>query len=131
MPASGSILLDTNIAIAFMAGDRLIRQRVAETEQILLHVVVVGELFYGAQRSGRLQHNLERVEELAASSEIVDITLETARNYGLIKTALRRKGTPIPDNDIWIAALAQQLSATIATRDSHFELVDNLTIVRW
>jgi tRNA(fMet)-specific endonuclease VapC len=93
--------------------------------------VVVGELYFGAHRSGRLEHNLKQAEELAANSEVVDVTMETARNYGVIKTALRRKGTPIPDNDIWIAALAQQYGAAIATRDSHFDAVENLTVVRW
>jgi tRNA(fMet)-specific endonuclease VapC len=131
MPASGSVVLDTNIAIAFMAGDRFIRQRVAETEQVILSTVVVGELLFGAHRSGRLEHNLKRAEELAANSEVVEITIETARNYGVIKTALRRKGTPIPDNDIWIAATAQQHGAAIITRDTHFDAIENLAVIRW
>jgi tRNA(fMet)-specific endonuclease VapC len=131
MPANGNVVLDTNIAIAFMAGDRLICQRVAESEQVILSIVVVGELYFGAHRSGRLEHNLKRAEELAANSEVVDVTMETARNYGVIKTALRRKGTPIPDNDIWIAALAQQFGAVVATRDSHFDAVDGLAVARW
>jgi len=131
MQAIGSVVLDTNIAIAFMAGDRLIRQRIADADQVILSIVVVGELFFGAHRSGRLEHNLKRAEELAANSEVVDVTMETARNYGVIKTALRRKGTPIPDNDIWIAAVAQQYGAAIATRDSHFDSVENLAVVRW
>lgn len=131
MPASGSIVLDTNIAIALMSGDQLIRQRVAEADQVILSIVVVGELLFGAHRSGRLEHNLQQAEMLAASSEVVEVTMETARNYGVIKTALRRKGTPIPDNDIWIAAHAQQYGVAIATRDFHFDLVENLTVVRW
>jgi tRNA(fMet)-specific endonuclease VapC len=131
MPASGSVVVDTNIAIAFMMGDRQVRQHFAETEQVILSIVVVGELFYGASRSGRLEHNLKRVEELAANSEVVDVNMETARNYGAIKTSLHRKGKPIPDNDIWIAALAQQYGAAIATRDAHFDAIENLSVVRW
>jgi tRNA(fMet)-specific endonuclease VapC len=131
MPANGSVVLDTNIAIAFMAGDPIIRQQVAEVERIILPIVVVGELLFGASRSGRFEHNLRQAEYLAASSEVVDLTIETARNYGAIKTELRRIGRPIPDNDIWIAALAGQCGATLATRDAHFDFIENLSIVRW
>jgi tRNA(fMet)-specific endonuclease VapC len=131
MPASGSVVLDTNIAVAFMAGDRVIRQRVAEAEHVILSIVVVGELLYGASHSGRLEHNLRQAEALASNSEVVDVTIETARNYGAIKSELRRIGRPIPDNDIWIAALARQCDAAIATRDAHFDFVENLSVVRW
>jgi tRNA(fMet)-specific endonuclease VapC len=131
MPASGSVVIDTNIAIAFMAGDRLIRKRVAETERVILSIVVVGELLYGAYRSERVEQNLRRAEELATNSEVVDVAMETARNYGVIKAALRRKGTPIPDNDIWIAALAKECGAPVASRDEHFDAVEGLSVERW
>lgn len=131
MPASGSFAIDTNVAIALMAGDRTIRQRVAEADEILLSIVVLGELYFGASRSGRLEHNLRQVEVLAASCRIAELGVETARNYGAVKTVLRRNGTPIPDNDIWIAASALQLDLAVATRDAHFDAVENLSIARW
>ncbi len=55
----------------------------------------------------------------------------TARFYGDIKTLLRRKGRPIPDNDIWIASTTRQHLLTLVTRDEHFDDVDDLPIVRW
>jgi tRNA(fMet)-specific endonuclease VapC len=58
---------------------------------------------------------VERIESLAQSHIIAEVDIETKRRYGAIKNQLRRKGTPIPNNDIWIAALAQQYGATIAT----------------
>lgn len=131
MPASGSFAIDTNVAIALMAGDRTIRQQVAEADEIFLSIVVLGELYFGASRSGRLEHNLRQIETLAANCQIAELGVETARNYGAIKTALRRNGTPIPDNDIWIAASALQMDLAVATRDAHFDVVENLSIARW
>jgi tRNA(fMet)-specific endonuclease VapC len=114
-----------------MAGEPAIRQRVTEAEQVLLHVVVAGELYFGAERSGKRQQNLQRVEALLATANVVGVSLETARNYGLIKTALRRKGLPIPDNDLWIAAAAIEYGAAIATRDAHFDAIENVAVIRW
>ena len=131
MPASGSVVLDTNLAVKFLASDRQIQKRVAETDRVIISTIVLGELFYGARRSDRLEENLKRVNDFAAHSEVIDAGLETARRYGIIKAALRRKGTPIPDNDIWIAALAQQYSAAVATRDAHFDAIEGLEIARW
>jgi tRNA(fMet)-specific endonuclease VapC len=131
MPTNGSVVLDTNIAIAFLSDDRSVREHVAETERIILPAVVLGELFYGARHSDRVEDNLQRVEELALNCEVLDVSIETARQYGIIKSELRRKGTPIPNNDIWIAALTQQYDATVATRDQHFDAVEHLEVVRW
>jgi tRNA(fMet)-specific endonuclease VapC len=131
MPTSGSVVLDTNIAIAFLSDDRSVRQHVAKTERIILPTVVMGELFYGARHSDSAEQNLRRVEELAQSCQLLDVSIETARQYGIIKSALRRKGAPIPNNDIWIAALTQQYDAALATRDQHFNAVEHLEVVRW
>ena len=54
-----------------------------------------------------------------------------ARVYGNIKSILRKKGTPIPENDIWIAALAQRNELIIVTRDKHFKQIESITIENW
>ena len=72
-----------------------------------------------------------RIEEFAKHSEVIDVDIATATLYGIIKSSLRRKGTPIPDNDIWIAARHQQHAAAVVTRDTHFDAIDGLAIVRW
>jgi tRNA(fMet)-specific endonuclease VapC len=131
MPVPGSIVIDTNIAVLLLSGDRDIRSRVAEAEQIVVSTVVLGELYYGAGLSSRVAANTQRVDEFASNSEIQVVTLETSRHYASIKCALRRKGSPIPNNDIWIAALAQQFDAFVATRDRHFHQIDGLRVVTW
>lgn len=55
----------------------------------------------------------------------------TAREYGLIKDQLRKKGRPIPENDIWIAAVARQKDFVLATRDAHFFEIENLEVENW
>jgi tRNA(fMet)-specific endonuclease VapC len=131
MPANGNILLDTNLAVKFLAGDRITQKRVTEADRIIVSATVSGELYFGAERSNRRDENVRRIEEFAKHSEVIGVDIATARLYGIIKSSLRRKGTPIPDNDIWIAALAQQHAAAIATRDTHFDAIDSLEIVRW
>ena len=55
----------------------------------------------------------------------------TAARYGELKAALRAQGTPIPENDLWIAALARQHALTLVTRDAHFAGVRGLVVERW
>ena len=128
---NGSIILDTNVAVAFLSGDRTVQKQVAESVGIILTTIVLGELYYGAYQSARLKENLQRIDEFADGAEVLDVTRQTAAYFGMIKTELQRKGTPIPNNDIWIAALTKQHDAELATRDKHFDHVEDLRIVRW
>jgi tRNA(fMet)-specific endonuclease VapC len=57
--------------------------------------------------------------------------VETARHYGRVRNELRRKGRPIPENDIWIAATARQHDLILVTRDPHFDEVEGLPIEAW
>ncbi|RYE41717.1 MAG: type II toxin-antitoxin system VapC family toxin [Sphingobacteriales bacterium] len=63
--------------------------------------------------------------------EVLHIDMETAGIYGGIKAKLRKKGTPIPENDIWIAAICQQYNLTLITRDNHFSHVEGLNSFNW
>src|SRR5688572_22165193 len=98
----GKYLLDTNIAIAFLIGDRQITERVAAADEAYTSIISLGELYYGAAKSGRVTQNRQRVDQLADQMAVLDCNLDTARQYGLIKERLRSKGSPIPDNDLWI-----------------------------
>src|ERR671939_46553 len=73
----------------------------------------------------------QAIDDFAARSSILVCDHTTARQYGESKNALRAKGRPIPENGLWIAAVALQYSLTLATRDDHFREVDGLTIVKW
>jgi len=127
---NGKFLLDTNIVIAFLTGDESI-QHPDPTDQLYVSCTVIGEMFYGAFNSNQIEENTDRLVEFVHDTVSVPCDDDTARVYGEIKASLRRKGRPIPDNDIWVAASARQHLLTLATRDAHFEEVDGLTLVRW
>jgi tRNA(fMet)-specific endonuclease VapC len=93
--------------------------------------VVVGELYFGAQKSARAEANLARINNLIDRIVVLGCNAETAQHYGRIKNALRIKGRPIPENDIWISASALQYDLTLATRDRQFAEVDSLKIETW
>jgi len=94
-------------------------------------VFVLGELYFGAYKSAHPEHNVRRIEEFAATSAVLACDAVTAAHYGRIKRALREKGRPLPDNDIWIAALAQQHGVTVISRDQHFKEIENLPVEAW
>jgi tRNA(fMet)-specific endonuclease VapC len=128
---SGKYLLDTNIVIALFANDVAVVEQIRDADEVLIPTIVIGELYYGAQRSGRVKPNIERIDEFAAGNVVLNCDVETAKRYGEIKDGLRKKGCPIPEKDIWVAALALQYDLTLASRDEHFGQVANLNVVRW
>ena len=97
---SGRYLLDTNIIIALLADEASVRTNLAQADEVFIPSIAIGELYYGARKSGRTQDNLARVDELVANSAVVRCDAETARRYGEVKNGLRLKGRPLPENDI-------------------------------
>lgn len=128
---SGRYLLDTNIIIALFADEAVIKNNLAQANEVFIPSIAIGELCYGARKSGRTQANLARVDELVANSAVLVCDAETAHRYGDIKNKLRLQGRPLPENDIWIAALALQHNLILVTRDAHFQEVENLQTVAW
>lgn len=128
---NGRYLLDTNILIAYFAGEERIGESLDTAEEVFLPSVAVGELYYGARKSGRPNENLLRIDDLVLTNVVLVCDIETARRYGEIKNALRVKGQPLPENDIWIAALALQHDLTLVTRDGHFAQIEDLAVTTW
>jgi tRNA(fMet)-specific endonuclease VapC len=127
---AGDVLLDTNIVIAFFAKDTEVLTRIVQVN-FLIPSIVLGELHAGARKSVRAAENLARIDAALPNSIILNCDYQTAQVYGVIKQALRLKGRPIPENDIWIAAVAQQYGLPLITRDEHFTAVDGLSIEKW
>ena len=120
---TGRFLLDTNIVIALFAGEVAVREQLGQAAEVFVPSIVIGELCFGAQKSGRPQDNLARIDEFAARSVVLGCDTDTARRYGQVKHLLRLQGRPIPENDIWIAAMALQHGLTLVTRDAHSTIV--------
>lgn len=122
------ILLDTNAYTALMAGDSRIADLLAASEAILLSPVVIGELLDGFLGGSRNLENRRILDQFRAKPRtvMVPITDATAEWFAEIKRSLRRRGKPIPINDVWIAASCFEHGARLLSFDSHFEDVDGL-----
>lgn len=128
--AGSSRLLDTNIVAALLNQEEKLLDRVAEITAYIPSIVL-GELHYGARKSARSADNIRRIETLLDGFDVLVCDEGTAVHYGEIKLELRLKGRPIPENDIWIAAIAQQHGLILVTRDRHFAEVDRLKTEVW
>ena len=128
---TGRYLLDTNIVIAIFNGDDHLERRVASTPEVFISIVTLGELFYGAYNSQHIEKNTARIWRFVAFITVLDCDPETARHYGIVKAKLRKQGKPIPENDIWIAGLANQHELTLVTRDPHFSAVKDVPRESW
>jgi tRNA(fMet)-specific endonuclease VapC len=124
-------LLDTNVVIALFAGEEATRARFAGAGPSFIPSVVLGELVFGAHKSTRVQENLERIEAFVRDVPVIPCDADVARRYGETKAKLKEKGQPIPENDIWIAAIGLRHQLTLVTRDDHFASVDGLALERW
>ncbi len=128
---NGRFLLDTNIVIALFANESPVIDRLREAEEVFVPSIVLGELYYGARKSSRVEENIARIDDFAEKSVVLGCGSETARQYGEIKNDLRQKGHPIPENDIWIAAIAVQNDLILVARDAHFQEVAGLNLEAW
>lgn len=121
-----SYFLDSNIIIDLFRGNTEIKDFINQNVNVFIPVVVVGELYYGAENASQSSKHRKQVNDFIQNFEVVNIDSISAEYYGKIKTQLRQAGKPIPENDIWIAALTLQHNCTIVTNDVHFENVNLL-----
>lgn len=125
------MILDTNAVSALLTGDPSLEVRLTGVSRHHLPTVVIGEYRYGLARS-RLRDRLEELLTLLISDSIVlPIDLASTRQYAKVRNELRAQGTPIPENDVWIAALARHHGLPVVSRDEHFDLVPRLVRHGW
>ncbi len=124
------ILPDTNIVSALFKGENGIADKFRSADEVIVALTVLGELYFGAEKSPRRDDYITKAEEFTVKNSVLTYDIETAKQYGIIRNALRIKGRPIPENDMWIAALARQHDLTLITRDRHFDEVEGLKIER-
>ena len=123
-----AILIDTNAYAAFKRGDEAIVTVLQHAPNLLICTTVLGELLAGFAAGNREQVNRSELTEFIQSPrvKVVPSTPATADLYALIYAALRRKGQPIPSNDLWIAASCLEHGAALLTFDAHFKAIDGL-----
>jgi tRNA(fMet)-specific endonuclease VapC len=131
MNAPGSVLVDTNVVVAYFRGDQALHPRFARATPVNLPWVVLGELYYGAQRAQRRQEQLAYIRDLLTYAVVLFPDHDTTAIYGEVKAELAQVGKPIPDNDLWVAATARQHDLPLATRDAHFAQIPRLKTLAW
>jgi tRNA(fMet)-specific endonuclease VapC len=128
---SGEIALDTSVAVRFLNGDTAIVSQVLALPEVVLPTVVVGELLFGAENSNRPLQNLPRYLEFIEACVVLPLSRATAAVYAQTRLTLKRKGRPIPMNDVWIAAQCLEQGWILVADDTDFDYVDGLMLERW
>jgi len=126
-----NILLDTNCYTAYLAGDERVLDALAEAESVYMSIFVLGELFAGFRGGRREPQNRANLKRFLAKSTVtvLDATMETSEIFGDLKEKLKKSGTQLPINDVWIAAHTLETSSILITYDAHFQHITGLR--RW
>jgi predicted nucleic acid-binding protein len=123
-----NVLLDTSAYSALQRGDTRVLAVIQQSRTIAVPVVVLGELNSGFRLGNRCAENEKLLARFLSkpSVRVLHVTEETALRYAEIDVYLRKKGRPIPRNDVWIAALALEHGMHVLTLDVHFEEIPML-----
>lgn len=125
------VLLDTSVVVAHLRRKLDVIELTKSAGPLFLPLVALGELYKGAERSTRTLYNRQLIDDFLEITTLLFPSRATAQVYAGIATTLEAKGQTIPENDLWIAAVALECDLPLATRDAHFERVDGVTIIRW
>ncbi len=120
-----SICLDTSAYSNFRRGNDELAARLDRAELVGVPTVVLGELRTGFLLGRRRQRNEDELDAFLDNPavRVLPVDVETSRHYAEIVAELRKAGTPIPTNDIWIAAVAARSGTAVLTCDDHFERI--------
>lgn len=125
------LAIDCNAFIAYRAGDNNVREAIEQSKLLFLPMPVIGELLYGAMNSMRREDNIRAVNEFAEQCMPIYVDEAVAGRYASVRLQLKQNGSPIPENDIWIAASCIEVGVELLTQDNHFTAIDGLSVVRW
>ena len=125
------MILDTNGVSALAEGESALESILRKANRVAIPVIVLGEYRYGILRSRERKRYEEWLTEYVPKFLILDIDERTTVPYAAIRSELKRAGTPIPSNDVWIAALCRQHSLPLLTRDRHFDAVPGIRRIAW
>lgn len=122
------ILLDTNAYASFKKGDASMKNIIQQAETIGITPIVSGELLAGFDHGKKSKQNRIEFQQFLDSPrvKIFSITLDTAHFFSQIYCSLKKKGKPIPTNDMWIAAQAMEHGCVVCTLDKHFDYIEGL-----
>ena len=125
------LTIDTTIYAALKSGSMHIRELLEKADEILVPVTVLGELYAGFQIGRLTEKNMNELDEflLKPGISVIEIDKDTSFRYGSLIKELRKQGTPIPSNDVWIAASVMDTGSILVSRDKHFKNVPGLLVM--
>jgi predicted nucleic acid-binding protein len=123
--------LDTNGLSALADRESTLEPILREAAEVALLVIVLTEFRYGVRQSRERQRYEQWLTESLGNFRILDVDEATAASYATVRMELKKAGTPIPSNDVWIAALCRQHSLFLLSRDRHFDLVVGIRRIDW
>ncbi len=124
------ILLDTNAYSGYLRGRDDLVDQLSRAEIVYMSPIVMGELYAGFRGGSKYQENIDYLNRFLAKSTVrqADLSRETSEIFGDVKDRLKRSGTPLPVNDIWIASQTLELGAVLVTHDRHFSKIPGLRV---
>lgn len=125
------MILDTNALSAFLDNAPGAVALIREAREVAIPVIVAGEFAYGIAQSRYREEYEQALERMLERSRVLMVGVETARHYAAIRLELKRAGSPIPANDLWIAALSRQHAMPVMSRDTQFDFVSGLRRRSW
>ena len=125
------VALDTNALSAFAEGNGALGAVLIPFRTLAFPVTVLGEYRYGLQASKKRARLEEWLDEFLGEVRVLETTARTTVVYARVRHHLRTAGTPIPENDVWIAATALEHNLPLVTRDNHFKAVKGLEVLAW
>jgi tRNA(fMet)-specific endonuclease VapC len=125
------VILDTNALSALLDAEAALLEVIGEVRELALPVIVLGEYRFGIAISKRRHEYEAWLARDLALFRVLPVIEETSSHYAAIRSELKASGTPIPANDVWIAALARQHRLPIVSRDIHFDNVKNVERIGW
>ena len=131
LKVNGRLAVDTNAVISYREGIPEVRSLIEGADTIFLPVVVLGELLYGAINSARPEENKQAARKFLEQSVLIPADEGTAARYADIRLKLKKKGGPIPENDIWVGASCLEIDVTLLTSDGHFDNIPGLRVINW
>lgn len=126
------LVLDTNTYCDYAEGlPDVVDIMATHSQYLFIPSIVLGELHFGFMKGSRQQFNEKKLRQIISrlKIEMIDVNADVARKCADIYRSLERKGTPIPINDVWIAACCMEVGGTLLTRDQHFEAVDQIEMI--
>ena len=125
------MILDTNAISALLEDDEAVHARIAAERTLYLPVIAIGEFRFGLLGSRLRERLTEKLTALIRVCVVFEVNEAATSHYAELRHALKVAGTPIPANDLWIAALARQHALPILSRDGHFDNVPSIERIEW